>query len=216
MAIRLLAPSETISFDAIRIALQFKRVDYAVDLWQDLDAGVVETLPEHVQSYVTATEPSCLLFDGHRIMTESLAAVTYLDELFPDPPLFPWPSRDRAQTYTLGQIVTCGVESRCHRDVLDYLAHRVPAMDRLTWRRQWTARGLGEIETLMALNVAQGRFCVGDTVTYADALLTPLVWSAKQLGLSLDDYPTVKEVYWECMSIAAFASCAPGDIDLDV
>ena len=136
-------------------------------------------------------------------ITQSAAALEYLEEAYPSAPLLLPPAADRllrAQVRSLVQIVVSDIQPVTNTRVFN----RVVAMgqDKVAWGAEWHARGLKAYEESIAAGA--GRYSVGDSVTMADVCLAPMIWNAFRWQLALDGYPTVKRVYGNLMELEAF------------
>jgi len=63
---------------------------------------------------------------------------------------------------------------------------------KVEWTKHWIENGLQSVE--QTISKTAGRYCVGDTVTFADICLVPQVASAVRFGVSLDVFPTIVRV----------------------
>ncbi|WP_394828351.1 maleylacetoacetate isomerase [Pendulispora albinea] len=131
----------------------------------------------------------CLFVDG-RPLVESVAIIELLDELYPDPPLYPRDPWARARVRSLVEVINAGTQPMQNLAVTDRLASD-PAL-RKEWSRHFNARGLASFERLMALHEqegVEGRYAYGDTLTAADLFLVPQMYSAQRFGVDLSPYP---------------------------
>lgn len=193
----------------VRIALNLKGLDYEVRPVHLLRGGG----EQHAADY-RAINPQqmvpCLL-DGDRVITQSLAAIEYLDETRPEPPLLPADARARARVRALAMVVACDAHPLGNLRVLDRLHAQFAADEaqRMEWSRHWIITGFQSLEAMLADNAATGRYCHGDTPGLADACLVPQAYSAQRRGVSLEAYPTVQRIHQECLQLEAFQRAAP-------
>jgi maleylacetoacetate isomerase len=91
------------------------------------------------------------------------------------------------------------------------LRDRLGASDEaiLAWRREWAQRGFTALEQLLGREPLQGRCCVGDAPTFADACLVPQCYSARRFGVELSAWPRIEAIEQHCLALAAFARAAP-------
>jgi len=148
----------------------------------------------------TARSPTgfvpCIVIDG-RALVESVAIIELLDELFPDPPLYPRDPWGRARVRALVEIVNAGTQPLQNLNVLERLSavHERPADDaevRKAWLRHFIARGLASFESLMAAHERdgiEGPFAYGPTLTAADLYLVPQMYNAQRYGVDLAPFP---------------------------
>ena len=151
------------------------------------------------------------LRDGERVLTQSLAILEYLEETRPQPPLLPADAAGRARVRALAQVVACDIHPIGNLRVLQYLTGQFGLDDSAkgVWSRHWIGEGLRAMETMLAGNVATGRFCHGDSPTLADACLVPQLYNAIRWKLPLDDYPTIRRIHDACQALETFQRAAP-------
>ena len=195
----------------VRIALNLKGLSY-------------ETRPVHLVRHGgeqhTATyralnpqETVPCLLDGDRVLTQSLAIMEYLDEMYPaeEAALLPMDARGRAQVRALSLVVACDIHPLGNLRVLQQLEAQLGASEeqRAAWSRYWIDTGFKALETMLADSAATGRYCHGERPGMADACLIPQVYNALRWKLPLDDYPTIARIHAACNELEAFQRAAP-------
>ena len=126
-------------------------------------------------------------------ITQSLAALEYIEEAFPDTAALLPPSTDpqaRAVVRTLANIIACDVQPVTNLRILKRVAPF--GVDRADWSKELIEDGFRAYEAIAA--GCAGRFSVGDEVTMADVCLIPAVWGAERVGVDLKMYPTIERV----------------------
>jgi maleylpyruvate isomerase len=107
----------------VRIALNLKGLAYdAVTVHLLKDGG------QHLQDAYRQINPSGLVpsFQDDRItLSQSLAIIEYLEEVFPDVPLLPKDAPGRARVRELAQIIGCDIHPITNLRVLNYLAREI-------------------------------------------------------------------------------------------
>jgi maleylacetoacetate isomerase len=154
--------------------------------------------------------PTLGLDDG-TILTQSVAILEYLDELYPDPPLLPADPVARARVRGLSHSITSDVHPLNNLRVLRYLEEKL-SLDKATrdaWYRHWIQVGFDAFERFLASDAASGRYCHGDTVTMADLCLVPQVFNARRNSVDLHPYPRIVAIDAACRELPAFQSAAP-------
>lgn len=191
----------------LRIALNLKGLDYD---------QVAVSLPgmAHREPGYAAVNPQRLvpaLVDGGRVVLQSLAAIEYLEETHPDPPLLPAEPGARAEARALAQIVACDVHPLNNLRVLKYLEERLGQDEaaRRSWYGHWIAEGFEALERLLAARAAPGRFCLGDAPGLADVCLVPQVFNARRFSCPTDAYPIVMRIVEACEALDPFARAHP-------
>jgi maleylacetoacetate isomerase len=127
-------------------------------------------------------------------ITQSLAALEYFEEAFPDRyPLLPPLTNKiaRAQVRTLANIIACDVQPVTNLRILS----RVRALggDGAIWAKDFMTDGLLAYEAIASSTA--GKFSVGDQVSLADVCLVPAVWGAQRWGVDLNQMPVLMRVY---------------------
>lgn len=193
----------------VRIALNLKGLAYETRPVHLVDHGGEQHAPDYQALNPQELVP-CLVEQG-QVFTQSMAIIEYLDETHPAPPLLPADAAGRARVRALAQVVACDIHPIGNLRVLQYLTGQFGLDDSAkgVWSRHWIGEGLRAMETMLAGNVATGRFCHGDSPTLADACLVPQLYNAIRWKLPLDDYPTIRRIHDACQALEAFQRAAP-------
>jgi maleylacetoacetate isomerase len=189
----------------VRIALNLKGVEYEqrpVNLLESEQKGD-EYRALNPQGLVPALE-----IDG-RLLTQTMAIITYLDSRFPNPPLIPAMAPERAHIGAMAMIVCCDIHPLQNLRVGKYLKNVLGADDdqRLAWNAHWIAEGLKALETIAAPDA--GKFLFGNMVTAADLCLVPQLYNARRYQVPLDSYPTLLRADENASRLEAFAAAQP-------
>ena len=191
----------------LRIVLELKGLDWdyvALDLRAEahFDAAFKALNP---QGFVP------VLIDGDLVLTQSPAIIEWLEERYPQPPLLPADSNDRARVRALAAIVGCDIHPLNNRRVLEYLRHTLGCDEAavMAWCATWISAGFEALETLLAADPKRGNFCFGGQPGIADAYLVAQVESARRFKVDLSDYPAICAVDRACAALPAFVKAAP-------
>ncbi|KAL4873039.1 hypothetical protein BDV12DRAFT_115818 [Aspergillus spectabilis] len=181
----------------VRIALALKSLPYKaipINLLKNEQSN-----PKNTCVNPSATVPTLIItYPNHperasTTITQSLAALEYLDEAFPDHPrLLPPLSQPeaRALVRTLADIVSCDIQPVTNLRILKRVAPF--GVDRSAWSKELIEEGLRAYESIV--KDSAGVYSVGDEITMADLCLIPAVWGAERVGVELGSYPTVKRI----------------------
>ena len=152
-----------------------------------------------------------LVADGGEVLTQSLAIIEYLDEMYPAPPLLPATSIERARVRSIALEIACDIHPLNNLRVLLYLKNTLGLSDEQKdgWYRYWVDVGLEAIETRIARDAATGRFCHGDLPTLADICLVPQLANARRMNIDVTPYPTLTRIESACLAVPAFVDAAP-------
>ncbi len=189
----------------VRIALNLKRIEY-----EQRPVNLLES--EQKSDEYRALNPQALVpaleIDG-RLLTQTMAIVTYLDSRFPNPPLIPAMAPERAHVGAMSMIVCCDIHPLNNLRVLKYLKnelnHSQEEVDR--WYAHWIREGLPALEAMAAPRA--GKFLFGDMVTAADLCLVPQLYNARRFNVPVDDFPTLLRAEENANRIEAFAAAHP-------
>lgn len=153
-----------------------------------------------------------VLFDGERVIRQSLAIIEYLDETYTEgPPLLPVTARARARVRGIAQAITSDIHPLGNLRVQQYLEKEFHASEaqRQSWTRHWMETGFDALEGLLLGNPGTGAFCEGDAPSMADICVVPQVYNARRFGLDMARYPTLARIDAACRELNAFRDAAP-------
>ncbi len=194
----------------VRIALNLKKIEYtAIPVHLIRDGG-----HQHSSDYAARNPQELLptLEDDGLTITQSIAILEYLEEVYPSPALLPPDAPGRAYVRSLALAIACDIHPLNNLRVLRYLEDTlgVDAERRAEWYRQWVKVGFTALEQLLARRTHAGEFCHGDSPTMADCCLVPQVFNAQRLQCPLDNYPVLMQIHANCEELEAFQRAAPG------
>jgi maleylpyruvate isomerase len=192
----------------VRIALALKNLPYT-SITKNLRAGE-HRLSDYLHINIQGFVPALGLDDG-AVLTQSVAIMEYLDEIYPSPRLLPAEPLARARVRALTQSITSDLHPLNNLRVLRYLEDRL-SMDKETrdaWYRHWVQVGFDALERWLMRDAAMGRFCHGDSPTLADICLVPQVFNARRFAVDMNPYPRIMAIDAACRELAAFQTAAP-------
>ncbi|GAB1408589.1 maleylacetoacetate isomerase [Thermomonas brevis] len=193
----------------VRIGLNLKRLAYELVPVHLVRDGGEQHADEYRELNPQALVPA--LRHGHRKLTQSLAILEYLDEVWPEPPLLPATARARARVRALAQLVACDIHPLNNLRVLQYFEDEwnVPQPERENWVRHWIESGFAAAEALLAEHPSTGDFCEGDVPGLADCCLVPQIYNARRFGVDMQAYPTLERIERACLALPAFDAAQP-------
>jgi maleylacetoacetate isomerase len=194
----------------VRIALAFKGVEYET-VHVDLLKGEQKS-PEYLKQNPQGLVPT--LIDGETRLSQSLAIIEYLDELYPQNPLVFGPPAQKAKIRQLALIVACEIAPLNNLRVWKgYVGGKLGADDQAQqeWFAHWLHDGFKVYETLLENGEHKfaGPFSCGAAPSMADACLIPQVYNARRFNIDLSLYPRICDIEKACMSLAAFQTASP-------
>lgn len=193
----------------VRIALHLKGLAFEsvpVHLLQD---GGQQRAPAFAARNPQRLVPT--LQHGAAVLTQSLAIIEYLDEVWPEPPLLPSGALDRQRARALAQLVACDIHPLGNLRVLQFLEHAwsLDQAQRAQWIERWIGDGLAAFEALLARAPRSGAFCIGDAPTIADCALVPQLYNARRFEIGLEAFPRIRAVEAACLALPAFDAARP-------
>lgn len=193
----------------VRIALQLKKIPVELK-----EVHLVRNGGEqHSQDYYAINPQKlvpCLKID-QQTLTQSLAIIEYLEELFPEPAVLPEDPLQRAQARSLAQMISCDIHPLNNLRVLNYLKSHFKAekSDLQSWYQHWVREGLTAFEKQLELLQCTPEFCIGNQISVADICLIPQVYNAKRFYVDLDDFPRINHINDACLKLPAFIQARP-------
>jgi maleylpyruvate isomerase len=190
----------------VRIALNLKGVAY------DYRSYALLQRDHKAESYL-AKNPSGLVpaleLDDGTVLSQSLAIVDYLDEVYPEPPLLPQSAEDRAQARGLAHMLALEVHPLNNLRVLQHISAQYGVDDagKAAWFTHWAHETFDAFER--ALGRTAGRYCFGDAVSLPDLCLYAQMWNNKRFAVDTSGYPITERVFAALDQLSAFSEAAP-------
>lgn len=192
----------------VRIALAHKNVPYEyVPVHLVRHGGEQLMAPHHAKNPMDQVPALELVLDGtSRVVAQSVAIIELLEELFPEPALFPRDPYLRARTRELVEIVNSGIQPHQNLSPMRRLDQLGEGAGRLH-AQHYNRVGLAAYEE--RVKDTAGRFSIGDEVSAADLFLYPQLTTARRFEVDLDVYPTLLAIEAHCKALPAFQAAAP-------
>lgn len=192
-----------------RIALNLKGLEYEQAIIHLVKNGGEQFAPEYRALNPQALVP--VLQDGDLTLTQSLAIIEYLDEVYPEPALLPATAAQRARVRSIALMIACEIHPLNNLRVLRYLVKdlKLTEAQKDEWYRHWVVSGLEPLETRLANDPATGLCCHGDVPGLADICLVPQLANARRFNIALDAFPTLLRIEQNCMALKPFQDAAP-------
>lgn len=189
----------------VRMALAFKNISVnyvAVNLLTG-----EQTVTEHLVRNPSGLVPTLQVTEDDKtfFLTQSLAIMEWLEDVFPQKPLLPKDQLDKAHVRALAQIIACDTQPIQNLRVMNF--HSQDQTERVQWAKHWIELGLTAYEKSCAAHA--GKYSFGDAVTMADLCLVPQCYNAGRFAVDLDAYPTVNRIYTAMIQAPFCQSAAP-------
>jgi maleylacetoacetate isomerase len=190
----------------VRIALNLKAVPCEMVPVHLTRNGGRQFLPDYRALNPQARVPA-LALSGGEVLTQSLAIIEYLDEIYPEPPLLPAEALDRAKTRSIAQLIACDIHPLNNLAPLRYLKRNLgyEQSEIDAWYHHWVLEGFTALEVMLGA----GPYACGTQVTLADICLVPQVYNARRLKVPLDGFPKIVAVDAACLRLPAFDKARP-------
>ncbi|XP_021946450.1 maleylacetoacetate isomerase [Folsomia candida] len=180
----------------VRIVLAHKGIDYE---YKAINLLKKEQLTEEYRKICPMQQVPALEVDG-KIITQSMAIMDFLEDLYPEIPMIPKDRFGKAKVKEISDIINSGIQPLQNLSVI--LKFSSVPDERTEWARFWIAKGLDALEII--LSETKGKYCVGDQITIADACLYPQIAAAERFKVEMEKYPIVNEIYQNLGELPAF------------
>jgi maleylacetoacetate isomerase/maleylpyruvate isomerase len=190
-----------------RIALNYKNISFDQEAVHLLEGGGQQNKPEYRQLNPAGEVPT-LIHNG-KVLSQSFAIIEYLDDIAPNPRLFPKDPFERAKVRQICEHINCGVHPIANLKVQQYLTRELGATEeqKNRWIQYWIEQGMEALEKLLVSTA--GTFAFGDELTAADLFIVPQVFSARRFGVNMDNYLTIKRVNETALKLDCFLKAHP-------
>jgi maleylpyruvate isomerase len=148
--------------------------------------------------------------DGH-LLIQSLAIMEWLDETYPDPPLLPKDSLERACVRAMALSIVADIHPLQNLRVMNHIrdTYNQDQAGMFAWSRHFIQNGLGALEKQINASGKAGQFCFGDTPGLADICLVPQMFSARRFNVDVSNFTTLNRIQAGCEALQAFAEAHP-------
>jgi maleylpyruvate isomerase len=183
----------------VRLALEFKGLSYEY-VPVNLTKGEQHESPHRARNPWGGVPVLEVVENGKTVeLPQSVAIVEYLEERFPEKPLFPKGALERARMRAMVELVNSGIQPLHNLQVLNHVRDALKG-DAKAWSELWIGKGLDALEA-MAKETA-GTFLIGETFTFADACLLPQLYGARRFAsVEPARYPTLVRVEARCLEL---------------
>lgn len=195
----------------VRIALEYKGISYDTIPIHLVNHGGEQHHPDYLALNPQGLVPA--LDVNGTILTQSLAIIEYLDEVYPENALLPKDLLARAQIKSLALIIAADIHPLNNLRVLQQLKQDFQASEEQTthWYHHWLKVGFDAFEARLQTLPRSIAVCYGDLITLADLCLIPQVYNANRFHFPLDDYPLIQGIHDHCLQMSAFQKACPID-----
>lgn len=191
----------------VRMALHFKGLDFEYRPVHLLNNGGEQNQPEYRKINPIGGVPA--LVDGDFVLAQSLPIIEYIDEKFPQPPLFPKDLQNKSLVRQVCENINCDIHPMQNLKVLGYLQSEFKITDeqKSKWIDHWITKGFAATEQIIAKTT--GTYAFGDSVTAADIFITAQVVTAQRFNVSFSQHKTIAKVFENTTKLEAFQKAHP-------
>ncbi len=145
------------------------------------------------------------------LLTQSLAIIEYLEDVYPAVPLLPVDPPSKARVRSLAQQIVVDLHPLNNLRVLKYLQNDLGLSDedKMKWYRHWIDIGFTALEKSLEDSGCDGSFCFAESVTLVDICLIPQVYNAQRFECDLSAFPLIESVWKHCNRQPAFKQAQP-------
>ena len=188
----------------VRIALNLKGLDYEV-----IPVHLSKNGGEQLSEAYSTKNPNHLvpLFEnGEQSIHQSLAIIEYLEEVQAEPALLPTLAIDRAWVRSVAMDISSDIHPLNNLRVLRYLVKKLGASNEAKdeWYQHWIKIGLESLEKQLSSDPRKGRFAYGNQPGLIEICLVPQIFNALSAKVDVSPFPTIMQIYDECMKLTAF------------
>ncbi len=191
----------------VRAALNYKEVSFTekiIDLSQgdQFSASYHELNPQHVIP---------LLEHQGKKITQSLAIMEYIDQVWPTKPLLPKDPYEQAYLRSISQITIADTHPLVVPRVRNFLGktYHQDEAGQTAWAQHWLNLGSLAIEERLLGEKLYGQFCLGDTLSLADLALASHVVGARIFKADLSHCPTLIRIVDRVLEIPSIGMSHP-------
>ena len=176
----------------VRVALYYKNLEFKYEPVHLLNNGGEQFNSQYMLLNPMAEVPT--LIHDQKVISQSMAIIEYIDEVFPQNPIFPKDPYLKAQVRQFCENINSFLHPVCNLKVLRKLETdcQYDQAKKEAWIQHWSRHGLPALESLV--KKTHGTYCFADTITAADLFLTPALFSAKRFHVSLENYPILDQI----------------------
>lgn len=191
----------------VRIALHLKGLPFKYEPIHLLKDGGEQNKEPYRQINPAGGVPT-LVYQGKTI-AESRAIIEFLDETFPQSPLFPADPFLKARAKQICDHINTSMHPMGNLKVLQYLENEFgySQEQKEKWVQHWLTPALQSLEKLV--KETAGDYCIGNQTTVADLFLVPQMFTCLRFKVSLEAYPTLLAINERCLKLDGFIKAHP-------
>ncbi len=193
----------------VRIALNLKKLTHETIPIHLIKQGGEQFSLEYKKINPHSLVPA--LQDDDKLLTQSIAIIEYLDEVYPQPALLPQDPYQKALVRAFALSIAADLHPLNNLRVLTYLTNEfnISEEKKIKWYQHWATKGLAALEKQLVSYGTATSFCFADEPSMADICLIPQLYNARRFYCDLHPYPTLTRIDANCRQIRAFHDAWP-------
>jgi maleylpyruvate isomerase len=190
----------------VRIALHLKQIPFEYHAINLRDGSHKTDVFQHINSFQTVP----YLIDGDIKISQSLAILDYLENLQPEPALYPKDPALRAKALEIALSLVCDLHPLNNLKVLNYLLENANFNDEQTmaWMHHWFHQILSPLEEMISKS-KQTRYALTNSASIVELCLIPQLYNARRFEVDLSKYSTLQAIELTCLELDAFQKALP-------
>ena len=192
----------------VRIALHLKNIPFKY-----IPIHLVKNGGEQKSEKYKRLNPEGLvptIVHNNQIITQSMAILHYLEDIYPSPSLFPKEPKKKAYILSVCEIINSSIQPLQNLTVLNYLKSYwgIDNNKRKQWLKLWIYNGLISVEQKIKKNKF-GPFVAGRNLTAAELFIIPQIYNAKRFNINLKKIPRLLSIEQTCQHLPVFKKAHP-------
>lgn len=173
----------------VRWALEQKEIPFEKE---DVNLLKAEQRSDGYKTLNPSAHVPTLEIDKQSFLSESMAILEWLEEEYPESPLLPSSSIDRAAIRELSMIVASGTQPIQNLKVMQHLSD--DKAKRAEWSSHFIKEGLRAFEDKLKSWGFSGKFCYKDQLSFADLCLIPQIYNANRFNVDMSQFPILSAI----------------------
>ena len=189
-----------------RIALHHKGLEFEYKPIHLLNNGGEQNSDEYKRLNPAGEVPT--LIHMGKAIGQSMAILQYLEEVFPQNPLLPKNSFEKAKILQVSEGINCG-HALTNLKTLQKLQKDYSLSDEQ--KKEWAQSSLHKILESCEKQIKSSAktYAFGDSLTLADLFIVPQLFSAKRFEVDISRYPLMCKIEMNCLKLEAFQKSHP-------
>lgn len=194
----------------VRIVLNYKKCKYTKKEVHLVNDGGQQHSDKYKLINPQELVPSFVIPSDHLCFTQSLAIIEYLEEIAPEPTIFPGNLIKKTEARSLAYLIACDIHPLNNLRVLNYLKDnfKISEDEQTAWYHNWITKGFSSFEEKIKTH-KNAEYSLGDAFSLADVCLIPQVYNALRFKVPMERFSRLMEIYNKCLQLDFIKNAAP-------